>query len=72
MAKKGPKSRGLRRQFTLMFPQADFDLYADRAREQGIAVGDYIAAACARAHGRPEPEYVRTKRVQDQPDLISA
>lgn len=71
MATHGPKPKGDRRQFTLSFPKEDFELYQARAAAQGIPVGDYLAAVCATAHGRDEPDYVR-QWPNNQPDLISS
>lgn len=72
MATRGPKPKGKRRQFTVSFPQDDFELYQARAAARGLPMGDYIAAICATAHGRDEPEYVQQPWPYNQPDLISA
>lgn len=74
---RGPKPKGKRKQFTVSFPVEDFALYEAKARERGIPIGDYIAATCAVAHDRDEPEYIRRgwpyKQEPDrQPDLLSA
>lgn len=72
--RRGPKPKGVRKQFSVSFPAEDLELYKKRADELGMPAGDYIAAACAREHGRPEPEWVKRRWPynDDQPELLSA
>lgn len=69
--RKGPRPKGKRAQFSVMFPEDDLALYRKQAADKGIPVGDYIAAVCATAHGRDEPDYVH-RWPTNQPDLVNS
>jgi hypothetical protein len=70
-AKSGPVPKARRHQFTLRLPEEHYGLYEQAARQQGLSVGDYLAARLAEAHGLPVPDYVDRWRRKDVDAMAS-
>lgn len=56
--KPGPVPKGARHQFTLRLPDQQYEIYKQTADEAGLSLADYLAAALAKSHGLPVPDYV--------------
>ncbi len=66
----GPEPKGVRRQFTLRLPDDQYAVYKQEADALGMSLADYLAAALARGHGLPEPDYVHRSRAHERADML--
>jgi hypothetical protein len=65
-ARRGRQPKGERAQILARVPKPHRHVYEQRAAEQGIPLGDYVALVLAQAHELAEPDYINRDRRQGE------
>lgn len=64
-ARRGRRPKGDRAQILARVPKNHRELYEQRAAEEGLPLGDYVALVMAQAHELKEPEYIHRDQNQE-------
>ena len=57
--KPGPKPKGVRTPISARIPTDHYAHYKAHAEALGLDFTDYVALRLARAHGLPDPDYIK-------------